>query len=59
MKEFFPNKVTVCRPANNSEFLERNFSEIKFKVSYLALGEKMFYRMLSNGCTCYGAIIAR
>ena len=34
MKEFFSNKVTVSRPANNTEFLQRNFSEVKFKVSY-------------------------
>ena len=32
MKELFPNEVTVSRPANNNDFLQINFAEIKFKV---------------------------
>ena len=51
MEEFLSNKVTVSRPANNKEFLQINFSEIKFNVSYLAVSEKLFFRILFNGCT--------
>ena len=47
VKEFFPDKGTVSKPANNKEFFPRTFLEIKFKVSYLASSEKRFFRILS------------
>ena len=31
-QEFFPNKVTVSRPANNHEFLRTNFFRDKIQV---------------------------
>ena len=42
MREFFPNKVAVSRATNNNEFLQTNFSEVKFKVFYLGSSEKKF-----------------
>ena len=35
--ELLPNKVSVSRPKTNNRFLQKNVSEIKPKVSYLAL----------------------
>lgn len=35
VKEFFINKVTGRKHANYNEFLQRNFSGMTFKVSYL------------------------
>ena len=33
-EEVLSNNATASRPANNNEFLQRNFSEIKFQLSY-------------------------
>ena len=49
VKELFPNKVTVSRPATNNLFLQKNFPDIKFKLSYLTSWEKNFW-ILSKGC---------
>ena len=49
VNELFPNKVTVNRSVNNNEFLQRNFSEIKFKLSIRHHAEKNF-GIFSNGC---------
>ena len=49
--QFFPIKVTVSRSSNKKVFLQRNFSKIKFKVSYLASSKKLFFTVLSNGYT--------
>ena len=43
MKEFFPNKVTVSRSANNNELLQGNFSDMKFKVFYLTSSKNFFF----------------
>ena len=32
LKEFFPNEGTDSRPANNNDFLQGVFSEIKIKL---------------------------
>ena len=32
VKPFFLSNCTVCRPANDNKFLQKNFSEIKFKM---------------------------
>ena len=34
VKEFIPNKVLLSRQAIMNEFLQRNFSEIKFTLTY-------------------------
>ena len=47
-KEFFPNKVTVSRSANNKKLLQKNFSRTKFKVFYLASSENLFFGLLST-----------
>ena len=40
--KFFPYKVTVRKPENSNESLQRNFSEMKFKLFYLISCEKNF-----------------
>ena len=49
MVEYFPNIVTVGKPANNNEFLQRNLSTIKFKLHYLT-SWKLFFGTSPNGC---------
>ena len=53
VKELFPNKVIVSRPANNHESLQRNSNkikkEIKFEISYLKSCEKK-NGLVSNIC---------
>ena len=49
VKELFTYKVRASRRASNNEFIQRNFSEKKFKGSYLMSCEKN--PAFSNGCT--------
>ena len=38
--EFFLTRLAGSRPANYDKFVQRNFSEIKFKISYFTLCKK-------------------